>query len=639
VWRKHLKISIIVALCGDEDINGVAATIGSIDAAARPMGKPFEIIVACAENCRELEGKWGSADEGLLANVRFCDLGFRDYYSVAQLKNAALSHADGDYVTYVDAGTVLPVDYFDRLWDSGLGSREALDIISGGMGCIEGFMLPRSVLDEFGGFNGLLDDNGMELLLRVVTNGGAAYAILKPYGAPLVWNDTDLYPYVLGKYAGFMRDNDAFDRIVGGYLLQAGRLGVQEHFVERLSHMMAQDGEFLKLDRATLPVVVYMGDPICFDVLTCFAREFSRALKSNGVPVIMYDMSKEGTGGLSRFVDRQYRCVVGFQTALMSVTYNNSEKLVNNRIGGPKVNFLYDHPLYLYYHFTLDLENQWVLTQDERYAEYINKYYPRIKKAYHLPPAGIELEGGRKEKTYDVSFVGSYHDYRERMLAVEQLEEPYRSIALECVRINMDNPSLSAEEAMERTMRSRGESWDADEFALNMHRCMDANRVVMFHYREKVVETLLNAGIRVDVFGETWNNCPLRDNPLLVIHGDVGYMEGIGILAASRISLNVMSWHKAGMTERIANSMLNHALCLTDTTDYLEKHFTDGEDIVLFRLDRLGELPDKVRGLLGDAALVDRITENAYANASANHRWCNRARDFVAMLEMGAFEE
>jgi UDP-2,3-diacylglucosamine pyrophosphatase LpxH len=188
-------------------------------------------------------------------------------------------------------------------------------------------------------------------------------------------------------------------------------------------------------------------------------------------------------------------------------------------------------------------------------------------------------------------------------------------------------------------MRSRGESWDADEFALNMHRCMDANRVVMFHYREKVVETLLNAGIRVDVFGETWNNCPLRDNPLLVIHGDVGYMEGIGILAASRISLNVMSWHKAGMTERIANSMLNYALCLTDTTDYLEKHFTDGEDIVLFRLDRLGELPDKVRGLLGDAALVDRITENAYANASANHRWCNRARDFVAMLEMGAFEE
>ena len=135
------------------------------------------------------------------------------------------------------------------------------------------------------------------------------------------------------------------------------------------------------------------------------------------------------------------------------------------------------------------------------------------------------------------------------------------------------------------------------------------------------------------MFGSSWNNCPLAVRDNLIIHPDVSYREGIKLMGQAKVALNIMSWHKAGMTERIANTMLNHTVCLTDKTTYLEKHFTNGRDIVMYDLERIDELPGMIKNLLADDAKMRAIAEAGYENASANHRWINRARDFVELLD------
>lgn len=652
----HFKLGIIIALSGEEEVNGVLNAFDSVKLAAvhyiknahKADGINVQCLIACAGNFdayyQGFQGRLAECMDSF--EVDLVDVSFRDYESMAQVRNMAMSYSSGDFITFINGQSQIDKEYFIRLFDADAKASKSMfeDVILGGFNSIEGVAFSRKALDYYGGFNGAVDDDGLELLLRIITDDDRKQecevnALVLKNQAPTYWIGTDIYPYILGKYSSQMQALGIFDRVVQGYIDEAKKLGIEQWFVDRLYHMMSKDEEFKAVDVATKPVVIYYGDPICFDVLSNFAREFSYELRKCGVNVIMYDMSKEGTTGLARFVGNDYRGVVGFQTALMSVGMKDSKELVNNLIGGPKINFLYDHPLYLYYHFTLPLNEQWVLTQDANYAEYINRFYPEIKGAYHLPPAGIELPNKMKyEKEYGVSFVGSYHDYRERTMAVEMLDEPYKSIAREWIKINKNNPNLSAEDALERVMKSRGELWSNDTFALYMHKCMDANRVVMFYFREKVFEALLNEGIRIDVFGNTWNNCPLRNNPNLVIHDDVGYLEGIEILAKSRISLNVMSWHKAGMTERIANSMLNNTVCLTDKTRYLEEHFTDGVDIVMFDLERIDELPKKVKMLMADEKLQNTIAHNAYENASKAHRWSNRARDFVTLLEAGSFK-
>ena len=76
-----------------------------------------------------------------------------------------------------------------------------------------------------------------------------------------------------------------------------------------------------------------------------------------------------------------------------------------------------------------------------------------------------------------------------------------------------------------------------------------------------------------------------------------------------------MSWHKGGMTERIANAMLAGSICVTDTTSYLKKHFTDGKDIVFFSLEDIYSLPQKIKNLLADMDTASKIAANGKENA------------------------
>ena len=106
----------------------------------------------------------------------------------------------------------------------------------------------------------------------------------------------------------------------------------------------------------------------------------------------------------------------------------------------------------------------------------------------------------------------------------------------------------------------------------------------MYYYREKTVRVLAEAGIRIDVWGDSWKQSILSAFPQVTIHGDVNWQESLEILEKSKISLNVMAWHKAGFTERMANSMLAGAVLLTDETFYHRDEFSDGRECKMFSL-------------------------------------------------------
>jgi spore maturation protein CgeB len=118
----------------------------------------------------------------------------------------------------------------------------------------------------------------------------------------------------------------------------------------------------------------------------------------------------------------------------------------------------------------------------------------------------------------------------------------------------------------------------------------------------------------------------------LVIHPDAEGVDALKVYAQSKISLNIMSWHKDGMTERIANSMINRAVVLTDPSTYLTEHYEDEKEIVYYHLTRLGELPDKIHRLLADDDYREAIAENGLKTAAAHDTWDNRAEKFLDIL-------
>ena len=100
----------------------------------------------------------------------------------------------------------------------------------------------------------------------------------------------------------------------------------------------------------------------------------------------------------------------------------------------------------------------------------------------------------------------------------------------------------------------------------------------------------------------------------------------------AKIGLNIMSWHKAGMTERVANILLSGAVCVTERTTYLDEHFEDGRELIGFSLESLEELPKEIESLLQDDRKRKQIAQNAYLKASREHTWRERATELLELI-------
>jgi spore maturation protein CgeB len=155
----------------------------------------------------------------------------------------------------------------------------------------------------------------------------------------------------------------------------------------------------------------------------------------------------------------------------------------------------------------------------------------------------------------------------------------------------------------------------------------------MTYYREKIIRTILNAGLTLHVFGDSWKEPAFSGYPNLIIHPLADAEDSLKLYAQSKVSLNIMSWHKDGMTERIANSMLNRAVVLSDPSTYLTEHYTDDREIVYYHLTRLDELPGKIRKLLADDDYRETIAENACKYAAVHDTWDNRAEEFLKIID------
>lgn len=195
------------------------------------------------------------------------------------------------------------------------------------------------------------------------------------------------------------------------------------------------------------------------------------------------------------------------------------------------------------------------------------------------------------------------------------------------------NINEAPEYAFERALKYYGISFSQEEF---VERFYEVRWIIFWlsnYYRNKIIKVILDAGIKVHVFGDSWKKSPVWKHPFLVCHEAVRGKDALKVYSRSKLSLNVMMWHKDGFTERVANAMLQKSVVVTDRTDYLEKNFVNGEELLMFDLRHLKELPAQIKELLNDEEKRKRIAENGYEKALKHHTWRQRARQMLEWIE------
>lgn len=401
--------------------------------------------------------------------------------------------------------------------------------------------------------------------------------------------------------------------------------------VALMEKMISYAPEYYEAEKRYAPILIYKSEPICYGILNHFADCMRAALEELGETTEVFDGTARPLDELRECAKKPYKAVLGIQSYFFSIRLV-SGTLLHDYFRAPLFNMLFDHPAVMHEHWIHAPQNLTVLTHDRNYLDFLRRYYADKVRATLLPPGG-EGCGESVRKSFDLTFVGTCRSWRNHLQELKELNRRYKGLARKLIYEMKRHPNDTYEVCFEKVAAARGETYDTERLREQMHEMQKTYLVVSDYYRERILYTLLDAGIRLDVFGDSWNAPGFFGYPNLIRHPELSQEECLKAYAASRLSLNIMTWHKAGMTERIANMLLCRTVVVTDKSAYLEEHFCDGADMVFFDLEHLEALPDKIRRLLADGQKQTEIAEAGYEKAREGHTWRARAEQLLTLIE------
>lgn len=387
------------------------------------------------------------------------------------------------------------------------------------------------------------------------------------------------------------------------------------------------------------------------ETLGYFSEQIALELERNGYETcfIDYERMYESMDEMLHFLEREETALVTFNFIGLrgeSVFQTESGRSIWQEENLPILNILVDHPLY--YHSCLKEagERMRVFCVDREHVGYVRRFYPGVKVEF-LPLAGNELFVSQKDgehgihrthcedvpepvlygqRTFDLVFAANYVSMEMLEEKVKALDDDYRIFYRRITEDLIADPAQSVDAVMERHIRNELGAVPEEQLCAAMSGMIWIDLFARSYFREKVVQTLADAGIIVRVFGADWEkiHCKKPQN-VRTSGGKVNSAACVQAMRDARIALNVMPWFKDGAHDRVFTAMLQGTAALTDDSRYLREECRDGENICFYSLRALEQLPDQVVRLLDDPLWTAELAERGYCMAAEQHRWKNRA--------------
>ena len=379
------------------------------------------------------------------------------------------------------------------------------------------------------------------------------------------------------------------------------------------------------------------------ETLEYFSYQMGKSFVDMGYQVFYYDLKNEAQSArtLRKFIR------VG-ETVLVTFNFEGLEKepgVYKQGIGYiwdeykiPCYNIAADHPYY-YHERLCDLpEHYHHISIDKCQEAYFKEFYPEFHHQGFLPLAGTCLEKEQSEddvecvRTMDVVMTGNYTPPSFCEPHINWINEEYAAFYRGIIEDLIQNPNQTVEAAELRHCEREMGKTPYDEIRIAMHRMIFIDLYVRNYWRGEVVKTLVDAGITVDVFGKGWEELCCEKTEYLRIHPQITSEECLKQLQKAKISLNVMPWFKDGAHDRVFNSILNGAVCVSDKSKYLCEELEDGEGVVYYDLTDLTSLPQNMQDLLHDDHKMQEILKKGVAKVQKYHTWDARAKQIAKWL-------
>lgn len=388
-------------------------------------------------------------------------------------------------------------------------------------------------------------------------------------------------------------------------------------------------------------IVMFKGD---IETTAYFSMEMEKLFVREGYLTFFYDYQNVGKSSreLLLFLRKGETAVVTFNYHGLcgdsEVIYDGETKeYIWDTFDVPCINIAVDHPFY-YHRFFEKLPKRYIhISIDRNHEKYMEEYFPHIERGPFLPLAGTSLypKGDYKpikERTMDIVFTGNFVPAQNFNVYIERAGDEYTAFYMGILDELKEHPERLLEDVAKKHILAEIPEATHDEIKETLGNMIFLDMYIRFWFRGEVVRILAESGYKIHVFGHGWEELECSHKENLVIGGSLNSHGCLEKISDAKISLNVMPWFKEGAHDRIFNSMLNGAVCVTDSSNYMDDYLIQNKNALVYTLSHLEELPDMVKKLMQNEKMMQEIADGGYAMAMQDHIWEKRAIKIVDFL-------
>lgn len=362
-----------------------------------------------------------------------------------------------------------------------------------------------------------------------------------------------------------------------------------------------------------------------YNALGSYSMQLGACFEKMGYEVDYVDGNKDG------YEDHLYECTSNneyFAIIACNAILTGYEKFIQK--DSIFCCLMFDHPIHHHERLKIADCSTFVFHCDMKSAEYIAKYYPNVGGVGFLPLSGKYVDDIKQfgERQYDIVFTGSYNNSDEIYQTAKESYGKYFVYFKETTDILKENVGLTIQEAFEMVIQAKSILLSDDEFAEVLKDFRMIDNYMRAWIREKVVRIINDAGYKIHIFGGGWDKFE-STYPENIIQMQGFGDEALKVLADAKIALNVMPWFRGGFQERIASAQLCGAIALTDTSTFIEEYFEDGEDILIYDALNPQSITDRIKKVLDNPEIGEKIANAGLKKAHEGHRWEQRAEEII----------
>lgn len=384
--------------------------------------------------------------------------------------------------------------------------------------------------------------------------------------------------------------------------------------------------------------VLLKGD---IETLGYFSEQIAKTLVKRGYDVFLFDFNKEYEDemALTWFCEDGHTALITFNfTGLLGETIFELEEGIDfwRKRNVFCINIMVDHPFYYHDILAKIPHNYPQFCIDRIHANYMNRFFPDFESIDFLPLGGTQLQKAFKpfeERTIDILFTGNYTPPETFHKFISRIDDEYTEFYYKIIHDLIANPETPIEVAVEQHLRQEIEDLKEADVKECMKNITFIDLYVRFYFRGLVIKTLVDSGLKVHIFGKGFEKLVCEKPENLIIGGGIDSETCLTYMTDAKISLNIMPWFKDGAHDRIFNSMLNGAVCVSDGSTYIDEICKDGEDIILYSLRYVEELPNIIKGILSDKEKAQSIASCGYEKASRYHTWEERTNSLIELIK------